>query len=251
MHVELKSIAIAAVVLLAGVDAAAAWERAPAPIEFAPRASRPSQSQTAAPRATAASTVAARVRPAVSIDQPEILYGYGRSASATSRAPIDLRGSLRVAAGSETLPDDAFDDVAPTGVAPIGAAPTGMAPTGAAPVVDEPAQEPEMQTAEQGAGPDAPSTPTARSPAPAVSDAAPPADAFFIQVGAFANPANAERARTALQDVGAVMIEQRQGASATLHRVRLGHWPTRAAAELACDVIVERGFAGAVVSSGR
>jgi rare lipoprotein A len=89
------------------------------------------------------------------------------------------------------------------------------------------------------------------APPPAEAESPAMVGGYYVQVGAFATPANAERARAALQDVGSVTIDQRQGASATLHRVRLGRWPTRAAAELACDMIVERGFAGAVVSESR
>ena len=236
MHADLKLIAIAVTVLVAGADAAAAWERTPAPIEFARHTSRPPRSEDAGPTATAVAPVAARVRSAPSMDQPEILYGYGRGASTLSRAPLDLRGSLRVAASAETLPDDAFDDVAPSQTTlDVGARP----------------EQPGTRAAEQETSPEDASPLSPQSPAPAVPAAARPAGAYFIQVGAFANPANAERARTALQDVGSVMIDERQGASATLHRVRLGQWSTRAEAELACDMIVERGFVGAVVSGDR
>jgi hypothetical protein len=201
--------------LAAGSGSALAWERAPAPIEFAARAARPALP----PSPTRSDVTPMRRAVSAAMDEPDILYGYGRVSQRPGSTPLDLRGRLRPAEGGEVLEADAFDTIAPTQ-----------------------ASQPEPMPQE------ANETTAVAEVAPAV----PPTEgAYFVQVGAFADPANAERARAALQDMGPVTIDQRQGAAATLHRVRLGQWPTRAAAELACDMIAERGFAGAVVAGGR
>ncbi len=229
-----KSLVLFMVATMAAAETASAWERAP--IEYATRSARPTSFE--AVRAPAAAVTAAPTRQravAASMDQHEILYGYGNARNRSERAPLDLRGTLRGPTVTVALADDAFDELAPS-----------MAPAASA----APPQANEQQAVDQAA--------TSATPSPSVdvapttsAETSPARDAYFVQVGAFANPANAERVREALQDVGSVTIDQRQGASVTLHRVRLGQWPTRAAAELACDMIVERGFAGAVVSEGR
>lgn len=198
---------------LAGLAGGAnARERTSAPIEFASRAARPTV--VSATAQTAASTPARRAA-ATSLDTPEMLYGYGRAARSNNGSLLDLRGTLRAGGSTTLLDSDAFDDVAP-------------ATTEAAPVVMAAAVSlPEPSTVQPASG------------------------AFFVQIGAFADPANAERVRTALLDVGAVSVDVREGPSVTLHRVRLGQWQSREEAELARDLIVERGFAGAVVSSVR
>lgn len=238
MHNVAKLFALIVILAAAGGDVALAWERAPAPIEFATRAARPSSAAspnaTTRVRALSDQSTAARRGAAIAMDQPDILYGYGRASDRTKAAPLDLRGRLRATGGGETLPDDAFDAAAPS------------APVEAPPVLQEAvegAAAPDLASQDV-TGPDT-------SRAPVVPETQSLAGAYLVQVGAFADPANAERARSVLQDVGSVTIDQRQGPSATLHRVRLGQWPTRAAAELACDMIVERGFAGAVVVEGR
>lgn len=225
MPFDVKSLALAAGLLFAGAEAAQAWERAPAPIEFATRGDLSAREAPARVHLAAATSAPTR-RAAASLDQPDILYGYGRVSQKASRAPLDLRGTLRLAPTSETLADDAFEDVAPA----------------AAPVADDMVAEAHPFTNEPVATAAAADTPPAHV-ATGVT--------FYIQVGAFADPANAERARAALCDVGPVTVDLRPGSAAPLHRVRLGQWASRAEAELARDTIVERGFAGAVVSGGR
>ena len=95
----------------------------------------------------------------------------------------------------------------------------------------------------------------AHADAPRTSVAAPtvPAreGAYVVQVGAFANLANAERARAALSGAGAVSVDVRRSGAATLHRVRVGSWSTQAAAEEARNVVADLGYPGAVVAAAR
>lgn len=88
----------------------------------------------------------------------------------------------------------------------------------------------------------------AAAPVRAAPDAATPAaGVYFVQVGAFSNPANVERARTLLARTGAVSVDAR----ASLQRVRVGSWQTRAEAEAAREAVAGLGFPGAVVAGGR
>lgn len=93
-------------------------------------------------------------------------------------------------------------------------------------------------------------------PLPAVAAATPPAPeaqspdgAFVVQVGAFSDPANAERARAALGGAGAVSVDLRAAGGATLHRVRVGAWRTRHEAEAARQTVASLGYPGAVVTA--
>ncbi len=89
-------------------------------------------------------------------------------------------------------------------------------------------------------------------PAPVVTaPARAEAGAYVVQVGAFANVANAERAREALRGTGEVMVDVRQSGGASLHRVRVGAWPTSSAAEAARAAVAELGYPGAVVATAR
>jgi cell division septation protein DedD len=239
MPAATKLFALLTVIVVAGSDAALAWERAPAPVEFANRATRhaplPELSRT---RASSDGAAPARRMASSAADQPDILYGYGRTSRGPGAAPLDLRGTLSVSSDTPMLDDDAFDAVAPSvalHVQPSAREPGEQVAVGGAPWLDVTLTEATDSTIT----------------AAVAAEASSIAGAYFVQVGAFADPANAERVRAALQDVGTVTIDQRHGHLATLHRVRLGQWPTRAAAELACDMIVERGFAGAVVAGGR
>lgn len=83
--------------------------------------------------------------------------------------------------------------------------------------------------------------------APARSEAG----AYVVQVGAFANVANAERARDALRGTGEVMVDVRQSNGAALHRVRVGSWPTSAEAEAARAAVADLGYPSAVVAAAR
>jgi cell division protein FtsN len=89
----------------------------------------------------------------------------------------------------------------------------------------------------------------APEPSAPIVEARASAGVFVVQVGAFANPANAERVRTALSGEGEVLLDRREVAGGTLHRVRLGGWATRAEAEAARVRVAELGFAGAVVAA--
>lgn len=213
-----KTVLFAALALTSLVGESQARERAP--VEFANRSARAVE----APRVQLASATSTRRASDAAMDMPEMLYGYGGRSSVSTKAPLDLRGTLRAGAPSDLLADDAFDDAPP-------------------------AQEPPTARAE--AAEAVVVTATATTPPTDQPVAAPVRGGYFVQVGAFADPSNAERVRTALLDVGQVAVDVREGPSVTLHRVRLGQWASRAEAELARDVVVERGFAGAVVAAAR
>lgn len=224
-------VALAVVATASGAEA-----RKGAPVEFARRNALPVEN--ASVRAPVRSRVVASnpVSAAAPLELPDMLYGYGRASTRNQRPALDLRGRLGPQTASSMMDDDAFDDVpaAPASV-PVVASMQQQGGEGEAPAPVL-AAEGDVQP---GDAPVAVPTPAAAS------------GAYFIQVGAFANPANAERARASLGDVGLVTVDVRVGAAATLHRVRLGGWTTREEAELARDRIVERGFAGAVVASAR
>ncbi len=96
----------------------------------------------------------------------------------------------------------------------------------------------------------APPLPAVAAAAPAPRAEAQAADgAFVVQVGAFSDPANAERARAALSGAGAVSVDLRPAAGATLHRVRVGAWSTRHEAEAARQTVASLGYPGAVVTA--
>jgi rare lipoprotein A len=96
------------------------------------------------------------------------------------------------------------------------------------------------------------------SGAPLIVTSAPPAapraqsggagPAYVVQIGAFSDFANAERARAALRNAGVVTIDTRQTERGAVHRVRLGPWGDRGAAESARSAAVARGYGDAVVS---
>jgi rare lipoprotein A len=87
--------------------------------------------------------------------------------------------------------------------------------------------------------------------APAMDASPKRGGAYVVQVGAFANVANVERARTTLSGTGEVLVDVRQSGATALHRVRVGSWATAAEAEAARVAVAERGFPGAVVASLR
>jgi rare lipoprotein A len=68
---------------------------------------------------------------------------------------------------------------------------------------------------------------------------------FFVQVGAFADPGNAERARTELSDAGPVEIVPIDDAAGTLYRVRIGPLGNERAAENALQRAIETGHSDA------
>lgn len=233
MSIVVRSLVLAAAAATLMAGGAQAWERAPAPVEFATQAERP-----VAARVQLASSAPVRRAVATSLEASEILYGYGRDVRAHARPPLDLRGTLRAGASSDLLADDAFDDVPAATPQDVASEAVEVAAPAVAPAV-APAAAPAVEH------------PAAVAAAEEAPTPARPSGAYFIQVGAFADPSNAERVRTALLDVGSVVVDVREGPSVTLHRVRLGQWASRAEAELARDVVAERGFAGAVVASAR
>lgn len=89
------------------------------------------------------------------------------------------------------------------------------------------------------------------APAPAASQPGAAAIAgyvFFVQVGAFANPAEAEqqRARVAMSGLAA-RISEREQAGRTVHRVRVGPYDKREDAEAAQARLGEQGFEARLV----
>ena len=72
---------------------------------------------------------------------------------------------------------------------------------------------------------------------------------YVVQIGAYADPANAERVRAALCDVGPVFVEARQSAGRSLFRVRLGPWGSQAEANQARSQAAALGYRDAVVTT--
>jgi len=77
-----------------------------------------------------------------------------------------------------------------------------------------------------------------------------PADsAFMVQVGAFSDPANAQRVRATVESEGPVEVDVRHSASgAELFRVRLGPFSSREEADAARRSLVGMGYPEAVVA---
>ena len=72
---------------------------------------------------------------------------------------------------------------------------------------------------------------------------------FAVQIGAYGDPANAERARQAAQDAGPVSIEQAFTGGRPIYRVRLGPWEDRDDAERARKKAARLGFSDARVTT--
>lgn len=93
------------------------------------------------------------------------------------------------------------------------------------------------------------------APAPAASQApaAPSPDyVFFVQVGAFANPAEAEQQRARVAMTGlAARISEREQAGRTVYRVRVGPFDKREEAEVAQGRLGEQGFDARLVRAER
>lgn len=80
--------------------------------------------------------------------------------------------------------------------------------------------------------------------------AAAPLGAYFVQIGAFSDIANANHARTGASAAGPVEVDiRRTQAGAELFRVRVGPWANRADAETARGTLRELGFADAIVAA--
>jgi rare lipoprotein A len=68
---------------------------------------------------------------------------------------------------------------------------------------------------------------------------------FFVQVGSFADPDNAMRARADVASLGPVRVEETEGAEGVLYRVRLGPLANEIQAEEALSQVAAAGHDGA------
>ena len=74
--------------------------------------------------------------------------------------------------------------------------------------------------------------------------------AFVVQVGAFSDPANAQRIRDAVSSAGQATVDTRRMASGTeLFRVRVGPFASRDEAEAARQNVSALGYSEAVVAA--
>ncbi len=95
------------------------------------------------------------------------------------------------------------------------------------------------QTAELAGAPDRPVYAAATAPG-----------AYFVQVGAYSDPANAQRVRDAVSAAGPVVVDTRTTASGgELFRVRVGPWTSREEADSARRTLSTLGYAESVVAS--
>lgn len=73
---------------------------------------------------------------------------------------------------------------------------------------------------------------------------------YFVQVGAYSDPVNAQRVRDAVSSAGPVVVDTRTTASgAELFRVRLGPWESREEADAARRSLSTLGYSDSVVAS--
>jgi peptidoglycan lytic transglycosylase len=75
------------------------------------------------------------------------------------------------------------------------------------------------------------------------------AGSYVVQVGAYADAANAEHVREAVENAGPVAVDTRMTARGALHRVRVGPFESRAEAEGAQRRLASLGFADAIVAA--
>lgn len=87
--------------------------------------------------------------------------------------------------------------------------------------------------------------PLSLSPAPAET---PIGAGYMIQVGAFSDYQNAERARQMAETAGQVAVDTRQSGAGQLHRVRVGPFATREEAAAAQQTLADLGFASATIA---
>lgn len=77
-----------------------------------------------------------------------------------------------------------------------------------------------------------------------------PAGAYFVQVGAFSDLANAHRVRDAVGAAGPVVVDVRRTASGgELFRVRVGPWDNRDAADAARHTLANLGYGESIVAA--
>lgn len=72
-------------------------------------------------------------------------------------------------------------------------------------------------------------------------------EAYFVQVAAFSDPSNAERARADLSDIGNVAVEAASGGYGQVYRVRVGPLASEADARQALGAVRSRGHADALL----
>jgi rare lipoprotein A len=73
---------------------------------------------------------------------------------------------------------------------------------------------------------------------------------FFVQVGAFSDPVNAQRVRDGVAAAGPVVVDTRASASgAELFRVRVGPWGSREEADAARRTLSSLGYAESIVAA--
>ncbi|MEQ1491728.1 MAG: septal ring lytic transglycosylase RlpA family protein, partial [Terricaulis sp.] len=85
---------------------------------------------------------------------------------------------------------------------------------------------------------------------PVYSSTAPAVGTFFVQVGAYSDPVNAQRVRDAVSAAGPVVVDTRNTASgAELFRVRVGPWASREEADAARQTLSTLGYGESVVAS--
>jgi rare lipoprotein A len=83
-----------------------------------------------------------------------------------------------------------------------------------------------------------------------MSTPAPVVGGYFVQVGAYSDPTNAQRVRDAVAAAGPVMMDVRTLASgAELFRVRVGPWASREEADVARRVLSSLGYGDSVVAA--
>ncbi len=79
---------------------------------------------------------------------------------------------------------------------------------------------------------------------------APVVGSYFVQVGAYSDPVNAQRVREAVSSAGPVVVDTRTTASgAELFRVRVGPWASREEADAARRTLGTLGYAESVVAA--
>jgi len=113
--------------------------------------------------------------------------------------------------------------------------------------------DPEPRAGPLSLGPQIPESTVSAAPAPSPISFSPqvaaPAHGFYVQVGAYGDGANAERARVRIAAVGEARIDVRMNARGTLHRVRVGPFASRGAAEDAQRQIAALGYPDALVAT--
>jgi rare lipoprotein A len=118
-------------------------------------------------------------------------------------------------------------------------------PATPAPTRDEQAEEGPLSLLPAQSAPDDAYAPPPPPPAPALASGG-----YFVQVGAFSDPANAQRARSEVEAAGPVVVDVRPtAAGGELFRVRVGPWATQAEADAARQRLAEMGYGETIVAA--